>query len=116
MVYFDDPEFIQERRSTIKLTKDGIYLSDLYLASMILCCVSGTSCERAVRIPEDKTRLHFFIRGNPDDIRDFLSYFFDGSKAQKILVPKVETLRQFTNTVSYLKAVLDRSKVEIKDE
>lgn len=116
MTLWNNPRGIPTVKSTIKLVKDGVYLSDLYLASMLLCCVPDTSCERAVKIKEDPSKLYFFIKGNPDDIRDFLGYFFNGEKAQKLLVPKVDTLRQFTNIISYLKAVLDRSKVEIKNE
>ncbi|HOL22085.1 MAG TPA: hypothetical protein PLQ41_04425 [bacterium] len=106
---------VRFEKSTIKLTNDGVYLSDLYLTAMLLCCVDGTLCEKAVKIPESPNKLHFFVRGNPNDIREFLNYFFNGQKAQNILVPKVDELRAFTNKVSYLKAVLDRSKVNIKN-
>lgn len=115
--FWDNPKGCPTERSFIKLTKDGVYLSDLYLTAILLLCVGGTSCERAVRLKEDPNprKRYFFIRGNPDDIRDFIEAFFEPEKSNKILTAKADALRKFTSTISYLKALLDRARVEIKN-
>lgn len=113
-------EFPEIKEEVLKLVfvDDGVKLSDLYLSAIILCCVDGTSCSQAVPSDDNSSKFLFYIKGDPQKIRDFIDAWCTGNKTKidAVMNQKAEQLRNFTTTVSFLKLLLDKAKIKIIDE
>lgn len=96
---------------TIKFVDDGVKISDLNLAAIILNCVDGAECYQAV--PGDRQhRFLFYIKGDPEKIKEFVELFMTG-RAKDVMVNK---LTKFTTTIGTLKMLIDRAKISVTDK
>lgn len=113
-------EFPEIKEDVLKLifVEDGLKLSDLYLTAIILCCVDGTSCNQAVPSGNNSSKFLFYIKGDPQKIRNFIDAWCSGdkSKIDAVMNQRAEQLRNFTTTISFLKLLLDKAKIKIVNE
>ncbi len=105
---------IKEDRMVVKLQEDGIIISDLHLAAMILSCIEGTACYKTIPKDESNTKFLFYINGDKEKIHQFVEYWFSGDKKNvtAILQARAEELRRYGNIISMLKALLDKAKFD----
>lgn len=105
------------KRGTLRIeyVDDGVKLSDLNLAAMVLNIVDGTECREAVAETTDggapSRRFLFYVRGDVGKIRTFITAFFAG-QAREMITSK---LQKFALTQSHLKLLLDKARVEVVD-
>jgi hypothetical protein len=111
-------KLIREEKMVVKIVEDGIVLSDLHLAGMILACVEGTACYKAIPREGSNTRFLFYINGDKDKIGQFVEYWFSGDKknVNAALKSRAEELRKYGNIISMLKALLDKSRADRSKE
>jgi len=90
--------------STIKFDEQGVYLSDIHLAAVVLNLVPGAECTSAVPSNTQPCFL-FYIKGDVPQIKHVISDFYsariDGLGAK---------LKRFVMTVSYLKLLLQKAR------
>jgi len=107
-------KLIKEERMVVKVTDEGIILSDLHLAGMVLACIEGTACYQTMPREGSNTRFLFYIKGDKAKISEFIEYWFSGDKkhVNEIIQKRSEELRKYGNIISMLKALLDKSRAD----
>ena len=107
-------KLIREEKMVVRVTDEGVILSDLHLAAMVLSCVEGTACYKTIPRDGSNTRFLFSISGDKDKIHEFIDYWFSGNKkvVSGILKERAEELRKYGNIISMLKALLDKSRAD----
>ncbi len=91
-------------KTVIRYVDDGVQLSDLYLASVVLCVVKGAECYQAFF---DSASAHFlfYIKGDTNVIRDTISRWYSAK-----LENPAEQLKKFLGYVSSLKVLLMKAR------
>jgi len=115
---FKDSKWIKESTLVVKFNDSGVILSDLNLAAVVLCCIDGADCERAIIDEHNPSRFLFQITGNVDEIKEFVEAWFSGKKEyiKEKQKQRAEQLHQFTTKQSILKLLIDKARVKIIDE
>ena len=111
-------KLIKESTLTVRFNNDGVLLSDMSLAGIVLCCIDGADCTRAIPDERNPSRFLFDVRGNPTEIKEFIEAWFGGKKkiVQEDLEKRSEELRKYTTKISTLKMLMDKGRVNIVDE
>lgn len=96
---------IRTQKSFIRYQDDGVLLSDIYLAAVVINVLNGVECYQTVPTGNSQSRFLFYLKGDKDKIKETIDAFY-AAKIDDL----GQKLTKFISTVQYLKTLLDRSK------
>jgi len=97
---------LKERKMVVKYVEDGILISDLTLASVLLTLLkNGTDCYQAILDDSDKSRFLFYIKGDPEVLKKTIHEFYSIGVQNPM-----EQLKEFVAKQVYLKTLIDKAR------
>ncbi|MFN4228121.1 MAG: hypothetical protein ACK4F0_08305 [Candidatus Ratteibacteria bacterium] len=114
-----------------KRVEDGVLITDFYIAKNLLTLFSDVvEFNGVVPVEEEPGKFYFYLKGNPNIIEKYISFFFTNpvefnkriSKAinegvlDKNTGEKITLMQKLNNIERMLKGALDRAKLGIQEK